>query len=60
MQRLLRYVSGNNVDNAKIDMTSPVIMFERSNDGFKSAEKNYTVAFYLPQQFQVWQTWRGV
>lgn len=50
--RLFRYISGNNVDNAKIDMTSPVIIFERSTDGFKSAEKNYTVAFYLPQQFQ--------
>ncbi len=53
MQRLFRYISGNNVDNAKMDMTSPVIIFERSTDGFKSAEKNYTVAFYLPQQFQV-------
>ncbi|DBA72585.1 TPA: hypothetical protein ACH3X2_010338 [Trebouxia sp. C0005] len=50
--RLFRYISGNNVDNAKIDMTSPVIIFERSSDGFKSAEKNYTIAFYLPQQFQ--------
>ena len=60
MQRLYRYISGNNVDNAKIDMTSPVIIFERSTDGFKSAEKNYTVAFYLPQQFQVWQIWHAL
>ncbi len=60
MQRLFRYISGNNADNAKIDMTSPVIIFERSSDGFKSAEKNYTVAFYLPQQFQVWQIWHSL
>ena len=53
MQRLFRYISGNNVDNAKISMTTPVITFVKPTADFKSAEKNYTVAFYLPQQFQV-------
>ena len=53
-QRLFRYISGNNVDNAKISMTAPVITFVKPTADFKSADKNYTVAFYLPQQFQVW------
>lgn len=34
-------------------MTTPVITFVKPTADFKSAEKNYTVAFYLPQQFQV-------
>lgn len=50
--KLFRYISGNNVDNKKISMTTPVITFVRPDEDFKSAEKNYTVAFYLPAQFQ--------
>ena len=53
VQKLYKYIAGNNADNVKIDMTSPVLIFEHSSDGFKSAEKDYTVAFYLPKQFQV-------
>ena len=53
LQKLYRYISGNNADNAKISMTTPVITFVKPSEDFKSAEKNYTVAFYLPQQFQV-------
>lgn len=53
LQRLFRYISGNNVGNVKISMTAPVITFVKPTADFKSAEKNYTVAFYLPQQFQV-------
>ena len=53
LQKLFRYISGNNVDNAKISMTAPVITFVKPTSDFKSAEQNYTVAFYLPQQFQV-------
>ena len=53
MQKLFRYISGNNVDNKKISMTTPVITFVKPSEDFKSAQKNYTVAFYLPAQFQV-------
>ena len=53
LQKLFRYISGNNVDNKKISMTTPVITFVKPSDDFKSAEKNYTIAFYLPAQFQV-------
>lgn len=53
LQKLYRYISGNNADNAKISMTTPVITFVKPSEDFKTAEKNYTVAFYLPQQFQV-------
>ena len=53
MQKLFRYISGNNVDNKKISMTTPVVTFVKPNDDFTSSEKNYTVAFYLPAQFQV-------
>ncbi len=54
LQKLFKYISGNNVDNAKISMTTPVVTFVKPSADFKTAEKNYTVAFYLPQQFQVW------
>ena len=53
MQRLYKYISGDNVDNKKISMTTPVITFVKPDEDFKTAEQNYTVAFYLPEQFQV-------
>ena len=54
LQKLYRYIAGNYVDNTKIDMTLPIVILDRhSKDGFKSAENNRVIAFYLLQQFQV-------
>ena len=53
VQKLFKYIDGNNVDNKKISMTTPVVTFVHPSHDFKSAEKNYTISFYLPQQFQV-------
>lgn len=59
LQRLYKYISGDNVDNKKISMTTPVITFVKPEDDFKHAEQNYTVAFYLPAQFQVWHAYQS-
>ncbi|XP_059092939.1 heme-binding protein 2-like isoform X2 [Tigriopus californicus] len=49
--RLFQYISGNNVNNTKIDMTSPVTFFiQRSDD--PEAEQEFTMSFYIPAVHQ--------
>lgn len=49
--RLFQYISGNNVNNTKIDMTSPVTFFIKRNED-PEAEKEFTMSFYIPAVHQ--------
>ena len=54
LQKLFRYISGYNADSVIITKTAPyVAVLLHPNSDFTSAEKNFTLSFYLPQQFQV-------
>jgi len=43
--RLYKYISGDNVDNKKISMTTPVITFIKPDEEFKTAEQTTLLPF---------------
>lgn len=47
------YINGNNMDDKKINMTTPVATQFYPEEGFRQTQKNFTVAFFLPFDFQV-------
>lgn len=53
MQMLYSYIDGNNMEGKKIEMTSPVLSQFYPEEGFRQTEKNFTVAFFVPFDFQV-------
>jgi len=50
--RLYKYIDGNNLEEEKINMTAPVAAQFFPEEGFRTAEKNFTVAFFLPFAYQ--------
>lgn len=50
---LYKYIDGDNMDEVKMNMTAPVVTMFRPEEGFRSAQKDFTVAFYLPCKYQV-------
>ena len=53
MQKLYKYLAGNNLEGTKIDMTSPVVTQFFPEESFRQAAKNFTIAFFLPFDNQV-------
>jgi hypothetical protein len=49
---LYRYIDGKNEDEKKINMGAPVVTRIKPVNGFRGSEQNYTIAFYLPEEFQ--------
>lgn len=52
-QRLSRYIRGANVDEVKLEMAAPVVSLFRPTHGFRESDKNYKVAFFIPNYSQV-------
>jgi len=52
-QMLYKYIDGNNMEGKKIDMATPVVTEFHPEEGFCTAAKNFTVAFFLPFDTQV-------
>lgn len=50
---LYEYIDGNNLEGKKINMTSPVVTQFYPEAEFRQAEKNFTIAFFLPFDYQV-------
>ena len=52
VQRLFKYISGENEQNTRIDMTSPVKTYVQAGQG-PYCKSTFTVSFYVPSEFQV-------
>merc|ERR1712157_666978 len=50
-RRLFQYIDGNNKQNIKVDMTSPVLTKIVPGAG-PNCESNFTVSFYVPYKYQ--------
>eukprot|EP00094_Tigriopus_californicus_P004036 TCALIF_03887-PA protein Name:"Similar to HEBP2 Heme-binding protein 2 (Homo sapiens)" AED:0.01 eAED:0.01 QI:220/0.5/0.66/1/1/1/3/141/181 len=49
--RLFDYIDGNNMEETKIDMTSPVTIFIKPGAG-PNCESEFTMSFYIPEIYQ--------
>jgi len=52
LQRLFKYISGDNVGHVKIPMTAPVTVKVTAAQG-PFCEDNFTVSFFVPFEHQV-------
>lgn len=52
VQKLFKYIGGNNEEKEKIAMTCPVRVLVHPSEG-PFCESNFTISFFVPLAFQV-------